>query len=164
MVVMFSGAIPLSVSATKAETASSRGRGVRVLGSQAVVEDEGADAERLGHVGGELAVAGRRAHGESASVGVQQDLGGVRALRKAPDAGARRRRSPRRTSRRSVRGELVHSSKMLRNRRMVRFSVVPDARPVRVKVLEGVLLDSSDRLLITHVRTSFKGWAGSGLS
>ena len=56
------------------------------LGGAAVVQHEADGAERLGDVGGELAVAGGRADGESAAVGVQEHLGLVCALRQAPDA------------------------------------------------------------------------------
>ncbi len=59
---------------------------VAELGGAPVVQHEADGAEGLGDVGGELAVAGGRADGESAAVGVEEHLGCVRSLRQAPDA------------------------------------------------------------------------------
>ena len=59
---------------------------VAELGGAPVVQHEADGAEGLGDVGGELAVAGGRADGESAAVGVEEHLGLVRSLRQAPDA------------------------------------------------------------------------------
>ena len=60
--------------------------GMGVLGGASVVQHEADDAESLGDVAGELAVAGGRADGEPAAVRVEQHLGVVRSLRQAPDS------------------------------------------------------------------------------
>ena len=87
MVVMSPGAIPASVSAQERGDSVLEAGGVRMLGRQAVVEDEGVHAECLGDVCRELAVTGSGADRESAAVGVEQHLGGVGVDRPAPDAG-----------------------------------------------------------------------------
>ena len=60
---------------------------VRVLWGATVVEHEGGHTERLGEVARQLTVAGGRSDRKPATVGVEQNLGGVRAEGTAPDAG-----------------------------------------------------------------------------